>query len=163
MTVFDFVVLAILLVSISLGAWRGVFGEIIALVGWILAFFVAKAWGDDFANRFLTSVHDPVLRIVLGWFCLFLLVLVLMSLVRLAVRKLLKIVGMELSDRLLGVIFGLARGLAIVLIAVALAGMTSIPHEKWWRQAYLSAPLETAVLTLKPWLSADIAKRIQFR
>jgi len=66
------------------------------------------------------------------------------------------------DHRLLGVIFGVARGLAIVLVLVALGGMTSLPREKWWSEAYLSPPLQTAVLASKPWLPAEVAKRIRF-
>jgi membrane protein required for colicin V production len=40
--------------------------------------------------------------------------------------------------------------------------MTSAPRQPWWRQATLAVPLETAVLALKPWLPADVAKRIRF-
>jgi membrane protein required for colicin V production len=67
------------------------------------------------------------------------------------------------TDRLLGVIFGVARGLVIVFVLVAVGGMTSVPKEKWWSEAQFSAPLETAVLASKPWLPPEMAKRIRFR
>jgi len=40
--------------------------------------------------------------------------------------------------------------------------MTSLPRQVWWKEASLAAPLETAVLAAKPWLPADLAKRIRF-
>jgi membrane protein required for colicin V production len=103
------------------------------------------------------------LRIVAAWVSIFIVVLVLMSLLRLAVRGLLKALGLSLSDRLLGFVFGAARGLIIVLVIVAVAGMTMVPKEKWWSDAYFSAPLETAVLAGKPWLPPEVSKRIRFR
>lgn len=72
-------------------------------------------------------------------------VLIAMALLRLVVRGVIKALGMTLSDRLLGLIFGVARGLAIVLILVAVGGMTALPKERWWSEAYFAAPLETAV------------------
>jgi hypothetical protein len=52
MTVFDYLVLAIVVISLLLGMWRGVVGEIIALVAWVLAFFAAKAGGvPSWASR----------------------------------------------------------------------------------------------------------------
>ncbi len=107
-------------------------------------------------------IADPALRLVAGWMAVFMLVLVAMALLRLLVRGLLNALGMTLTDRLLGVIFGVARGLAIVLVLVTVGGMTSLPKEKWWSEAYFSAPLETAVLASKPWLPAEVAKRIKF-
>lgn len=163
MTPFDYVVLGILLASMALGAWRGVIGEIIAVAAWVLAFFAAKWWGDEFALQLLTGIADPVVRLVVAWVLVFVIVLLLMALVRLAIRGLLKALGLSLSDRALGVLFGAVRGALIVLALVALGGMLSLTKEKWWGEAYFSAPLETAVLACKPWLPPEVAKRIRFR
>jgi membrane protein required for colicin V production len=59
-------------------------------------------------------------------------------------------------------VFGLARGLLVVLVLVAAGGLTSAPQQAWWKQAVLAQPLETAVLVAKPWLPDDLAKRIRF-
>ena len=164
MTAFDYVVVAIVAASVLLGVWRGVVGEVIALIAWVLAFLAAKWWGEVVAQRLLAGViADPALRIVAAWVAVFVVVLLLMALLRLAVRGLLKALGLSPTDRLLGVIFGLARGLLIVLVLVAVGGMLSLAKEKWWSDAYFSAPLETAVLAGKPWLPPDVAKRIRFR
>lgn len=163
MTTFDYVVGAVVLASLLLGLWRGVVGEIVALVAWVLAFFAARLWGAQIAHVVFTGIADPALRIVAGWVLVFVAVLLVMSLLRLALRGLLKALGLSITDRLLGVIFGVARGLAIVLVLVAVGGMTSAPKEKWWSEARFSAPLETAVLAGKPWLPPEVAKRIRFR
>lgn len=163
MTVFDYIVIAIVSASIVLGVWRGVVGEIIALVAWVLAFFAARWWGSEVANALQTVISDPALRLVAAWGLVFVVVLILMALLRLAVRGLLKVLGLSPTDRLLGMIFGVLRGLVIVLFLVAVAGMTMVPKEKWWVEAYFSAPLETAVMASEPWLPLEVAKRIRFR
>ena len=163
MTPFDYAVLVILLASMALGAWRGVIGEIIAVAAWVLAFFTARWWGETLALELLSGIGDPVVRLVAAWVLIFVIILLLMALVRLAIRGLLKALGLSLSDRALGVMFGAARGGLIVLALVALGGMTSLSKEPWWSDAYLSAPLETAVLACKPWLPDDVAKRIRFK
>ena len=163
MTGFDYVVATLVLASVLLGAWRGVVGEVIALVAWVLAFFAAKMFGAEVAPILFSGIADPVMRLVAAWVAVFVVVLVLMALLRLAVRGVLKALGLSLADRLLGVVFGLARGLIIVLALVAVGGMTMVAKEKWWTEAYFSAPLETAVLACKPWLPDDVAKRIRFK
>ncbi len=163
MTAFDYVVITIVVASVVLGVWRGVVGEIIALVAWVLAFFAAKFFGAEVARFLFTGIADPALRIVAAWVVVFVAVLILMALLRLAVRGVLKALGLSLTDRLLGLFFGAARGLIIVLVLVAVGGMTMVPKEKWWREAYFSAPLETAVLAGKPWLPPEVSKRIRFR
>lgn len=163
MTAFDYVVVTIVAASVLLGLWRGVVGEILALVAWVLAFFAAKFFGADVARFLFTSITDPALRIVAAWVAVFVAVLLLMALLRLAVHGLLKALGLSLTDRLLGLFFGAARGLIIVLVLVAVGGMTMAPREKWWSEAVFSAPLETAVLAGKPWLPPEVSKRIRFR
>ena len=163
MTAFDFTAIGIVVASLVIGLWRGVIGEIVALVAWVLAFFAAKFWGVEVARVVFAGIDDPVVRIVVAWVSVFVAVLLLMSLLRLALRSLLKALGLSLTDRLLGVIFGAARGLLIVLVLVAAGGMTSAPKEKWWSEAQFAAPLETAVLACKPWLPPEVAKRIRFR
>jgi len=163
MTWFDYAVAFIVLASMLLGCWRGVLSEIVAVAAWVLAFFAAQWGGEPFAATVLSGIGDPVLRIVVAWVLIGVVVLLLMAFVRVAIRGALKGLGLAPSDRALGVFFGAARGVAIVLALVAIGGMFSLSSEKWWRGAYLSAPLETAVLACKPWLPADVARRIRFR
>lgn len=163
MTWFDYAVLAIVSASLLLGLWRGVVGEIIALVAWVLAFFAAREFGAELGLALFTGIEDTALRTLAGCAAVFVGVLVLMALARLAASSMIRALGLGLSDRLLGLIFGLARGVLIVLTMVAVGGMTSAPQQNWWLQAQLAAPLETAVLASRPWLPDDLAKRIKFR
>jgi membrane protein required for colicin V production len=163
MTFFDYGVIAIVGASLILGVWRGVVGELLALAAWILAFFAARWFGPEVGNVFFTGIADPTIRLLAGYVAVFVGVLVLMALGRLAVRGMIRALGLSLSDRLLGLLFGLARGLAIVLLLVIIGGMTSLPKQAWWAEAQLAPPLETAVLAARPWLPDDIAKRIKFR
>ncbi|MCE1244250.1 CvpA family protein [Oryzomicrobium sp.] len=164
MTYFDYAVIVILLCSVLLGAWRGVVGEVIALVAWVLAFFAARAFGDEVGAAFLTKVvADPFWRTVAGWVLVFFAVIALMALARLAAQGLLKALGLGFTDRALGVLFGLLRGALIVFVLVLLGGMTALPKQHWWANAQFAAPFETAVLASRPWLPSEVSKRIRFK
>ncbi len=162
MATFDYVVLGIVAVSLMLGLWRGVVSELIALAAWVMAFMAALEFGADAGKAVFTGLADPAIRILAGCVLIFVGVLVLMSLIRLAVRSMVKALGLSLSDRLLGMFFGLARGVLLVMLLVAAGGMTSAPQQPWWKEATLAPPLETAVLVAKPWLPDDLAKKIRF-
>ena len=162
MTAFDYGVIVIVLASLALGLWRGLIGEVLALLAWVLAALAAWQFGPEI-GVLITAIADPGLRVLAGYAVVFCGVLIVLALVRLAVRGMLKALGLTAVDRLLGVFFGVARGLLIVLILVAVGGMTSAPKEPWWARAQLAPPLETAVLALKPWLPPEAAKRIRFR
>lgn len=162
MTAFDYAVLGILVASSLLGLWRGVVGEILALAAWIAAFFAARFFAADVAPVFGGLVPDGALRYVAGFATVFVGVLVIFAIGRLVAKLLLKAVGLGWTDRLLGALFGVGRGILIALLAVLLGGLTPLPKEDWWRGAWLAPPLETAVIAAKPWLPAHVAKRVRY-
>jgi len=160
---FDCAVVAVLVLSALLGLWRGVVSEILALLAWVAAFFAAKIWGSQAAEILSAWLRDPVLRQVLGFVAVFVLTLLLFSLLRFLISRLLRAVGLGLVDRFLGVVFGLMRGVLIALAGVMLGGLTEFPRQTWWREAILAPPLETAVLAFKPWLPPQVAQKIRYR
>ena len=162
MAVFDYAVIGIVALSLVLGLWRGVVSELIALAAWVLAFMAAFEFGARSGQFLFAGIADPAIRALAGCALVFVGVLVAMALVRLAVHSMVKALGLSLSDRLLGMFFGLARGVLVVMALVAAGGLTSAPQQPWWKQATLAQPLETAVLVAKPWLPDDLAKRIRF-
>jgi membrane protein required for colicin V production len=93
---------------------------------------------------------------------IFLAVLVAMGLIAMLLSALIKTVGLGFIDRMLGSVFGLVRGLLIVLMVVLLAGMTTLPQEPLWQKALLSKTLEKAVGLTLPWIPQELSKRINY-
>ena len=163
MTWFDYVVLGVMAISQILGGWRGFVSELLALVAWVVAFLVARWFGPTLIPMLPASLTEPLLRTLVGYSSVFLVALLLLSLLRWLLREMLKAAGLGVVDRVLGAAFGVVRGLAIVLLGVAAAGMTKMPRQVWWQDAMLAPPLETMVLALEPWMPQDVAKRIRFK
>lgn len=163
MTIFDYVVIGIVAVSLLMGLWRGVVGELIALAAWVMAFLAAVEFGGGVGQKLFRTLGDPGVQALAGFAAVFFGILVLMALVRMAAGGLIRVLGLSVSDRLLGLLFGAGRGLLIAMALVAAGGMTAAPSQPWWREASLAPPLETAVLAAKPWLPPDLAKRIRFK
>lgn len=163
MTVFDYAVLGAVALSLLLGVWRGVVSEILALVAWVAAFVSARTWAAPAGDLVALGMAEPAWRQVAGFIAVFVAVLILFALARWLLSLLLKAVGLAPLDRVLGAVFGIARGVLAVWVVVLLAGLSALPQQQWWRQALLAPPLETAVLAAKPWLPPDLAKRIRYR
>ena len=163
MTAFDYAVLALVIASALLGLWRGVVSEILALVAWVVAFLVARAEAPQVSDWLAGQVVEPGMRLAAAYVLVFLGVLLGFAVARLIISLMVKAVGLGLLDRLLGLAFGVLRGVVVVLLAVMVAGMTPLPKADWWRDAMLAQPLETAVIAAKPWLPPEAAKRIRFR
>lgn len=166
-TVFDYVVLGVVVLSLLVGAWRGVVSEILALAAWVVAFLAARTWatpvGELVAAGLADPFAEPLIQQVTGFVAIFVVVLILFALARWMVSLLLRAVGLAPLDRVLGSLFGIARGVLVVWVVVLLAGLTALPQQQWWRQAVFSPLLETAVLAAKPWLPPELAKRIRYR
>ena len=162
MTWFDYVVIAILGLSVLLAVFRGVVREITALAGWAAALVLSGLFAQDLA-QWLPASLSHMLRAVIAYLIIFLGALLLSGLIGLLLARLFRAAGLGLTDRALGALFGLLRGVVIVFVGVMLAGLTSLPKELFWREAALSGPVETAVLAARPALPKDLAQRIRYR
>jgi membrane protein required for colicin V production len=161
-TIFDYIVLFILISSVIISTMRGLVKEILSLAGWIAAFVVANAFGAKLAPMLPSVIPGESLRLIVAFIALFLGVRVLMGLLALAIGALIEATGLSLADRGLGGLFGLGRGIVIVLAGVILCGMTSIPQQDFWKNALLSPMAETGARTVKPFLPAAFAQHVQF-
>ncbi|OGB23242.1 MAG: colicin V production protein [Burkholderiales bacterium RIFCSPLOWO2_02_FULL_57_36] len=162
MTAFDFLVLFVLTCSIVISTLRGLVKEILSLVSWIVSFVIANAYGEELAVLLPDMIPGTLTRLIVAFIALFIGVRLLMGLLSMAVEALVKAGGLTVADRGLGGLFGLARGLVIVLTAVLLCGMTAIPSQPFWKDALFSPLAETAARTAKPFLPGDIARHVQF-
>jgi len=91
---------------------------------------------------------------------LFVLTLIACGLLGGIVQKIILSVGLSLTDRFLGLIFGLMRGILIVVVLATLALLTPIPQTIAWQQALTRPTIETAVGFIKAWLPEDWAKQL---
>jgi len=162
MTWFDYGVLAVLGLSAVIGIWRGLLREVFALAAWIAATVVAVLFAGEAAALLPANFATPLVRSVIAVAVLFVAVLMAVSLGGLLASRLARAVGLTLADRTLGAVFGVARGALILLVLVLAAGLTALPGEPFWRQAKLSAPLETAAIAVKPYLPREVAERVRF-
>ena len=162
MTIFDYLVLFVLIASIVISTLRGLVKEILSLVSWIVAFVVANLYGAKLAPLLPEIVPGDTMRLILAFIALFIGVRLLMALLMMAVDALIKASGLSLADRGLGGLFGLARGIIFVLAAVIVAGMTDLPKQDFWKNALLSPMAETGVRTVKPFLPAALSQHVNF-
>ncbi|MHA4867149.1 CvpA family protein [Duganella sp. PWIR1] len=162
MTIFDYLVIFVLVTSVIIGVVRGLVKEVLSLAGWVVAFVVANAYAAQLAQMLPAAVPGEVLRLILAFIALFIGARILMGLLSLALDALLDAGGLSMIDRLLGVVFGLARGLVIVLAGVILCGMTSLPQQPFWKEALLSPYAEVGARMVKGFLPAAMAQHVNF-
>lgn len=162
MTIFDYLVLLVLICSVVVSTLRGLIKEILSLLSWIVSFVVANAYGEQLAKLLPDMIPGNSTRLIVAFIALFIGVRLLMMLITVAVDAVVKASGLTMADRGLGGLFGLARGLVLVLAAVLLCGMTAIPQQPFWKDAVLSPLAETAARTVKPYLPGEFSRHVKF-
>ena len=161
MTGFDYAVIGIMLLSLSLGLWRGLVYEVLSLLGWPLAFVLSWKFAGNIEP--LLPVSEDAVRIALAYTLVFIATLIVWGMLVWLFAKLVKAAGLGALDSLLGGLFGLLRGIMIILILVWLAGTSSIPEQPFWRDAKFSRAAEDVALLAKTGLPDNIARRIHYK
>ncbi|MFU8765533.1 MAG: CvpA family protein, partial [Haliea sp.] len=114
----DWVVVAIVGLSTLLSLLRGFTREALSLLGWIAAFVLAYIFAGELASRMTGLISNITARYIAAWLLLLVGVLLLTGLVSMLMAQMVKATGLGTLDRLLGTIFGFARGVIIVLVLV---------------------------------------------
>lgn len=161
MTGFDYAVTGIMLVSLLLGLWRGLVYEVLSLLGWPLAFMLSRLFAGDIES--MLPVSQVQVRVALAYALVFIAVLIAWGMVVWLFSRIVKAAGLGVLDSLLGGLFGLLRGVLVILVLVWLAGLVGIPERAFWRDAKFSKAAEDAALLAKVWLPDNIAQRIHYR
>jgi membrane protein required for colicin V production len=162
MTIFDYAVLAVLGISAIVGISRGLVREVFSLAGWLAAAAAAVVFAGEAAKLMPGSFATPLVRTLIAFVVLFLIVLIVVNAVGLLFAKLVRASGLGVTDRTLGAVFGVVRGALILVVLALAAGLTALPRERFWREARLSAPLETAALAAKPYLPDALSQRVHY-
>jgi membrane protein required for colicin V production len=162
MTLFDYAVLLILAASIVVSVLRGLVREILSLIGWIAAFVVASLFAEDVAQLMAATLDPKGIGLVAGFMIVLVGMALVSAIVSWGIMKAIAAAGMSLADRGLGGLFGLGRGLIIVVALAIVCGMTPVPQQPFWKQAMFSPLVETMVETVRPFLPAEVASRVKF-
>lgn len=158
----DIAILVVIGLSMLFGLVRGFVGELLSLICWVAAFWVAWAFGANVAAFYGNWLHEPAARIVAGYVTCFLGVVIVGALIGTGVRRLLNRGGLRGEDRMLGMAFGLARGLLLVTFAVLMLGFTAAPREtRWWHTSMLLPPFENGAAWVAQKLPPDVIRHLQ--
>ncbi len=158
----DCVLLGLLALSALLGAVRGLVVEVLSLVVWIAAFWLAFMYGAQVTVLFAAQVHDPAARLFLAYAVVFIAALIVGSVVTWLVGKLVHSVGLGGVDRVFGLVFGLLRGIALGCVLVLVLGFTGLPQEASWRSSPLIPEYQRGAVWMKAWLPATVAAQVSY-
>jgi len=158
----DIVVLALIALSAIPSLFRGFVKEALALATWLVALWVAMSFYEPFAAKLVQLIPEPSAQKAVAFALLFVCVLLVGAAVNYIASKLVSKTGLSTTDKLLGLVFGVARGAVIVALLVLLAGLTPLPQDAWWQESHLLEYFEQFALWMRNYLPDEIASNINY-
>ncbi|MEZ2740484.1 CvpA family protein [Comamonas jiangduensis] len=155
MVVLDGLLLGILVVSMLLGAWRGLIFELFSLVGWVAGFFVARLFAQDVAGLLPLSGFDATVQYGIGFVLTFVVAVFAWGLLSALAKKLIEVAGLRPVDRTLGAVFGVLRAAVLILVLSVVVVSTPLHTQTWWTQSLAAPWLTDAVASVLPALSVE--------
>ncbi|MFP5440392.1 MAG: CvpA family protein [Gammaproteobacteria bacterium] len=132
----DWVVVAVVVLSMLLSLLRGFTREAISLASWVLALVGARVLSPALSVVFVTWIDDQAFRDWLAFVTLFIAILVTGMLVAHMMGEAVRNSALNAGDRLLGLGFGFVRGVLIVVVAIAF-GARWWSGEGWWTESQI--------------------------
>ena len=118
-------------ISCLFGLWRGLIKEVLSLLTWVAAILVARVYSEYLATLLVDLIDSSSIRYVTAFSILFVVVMMLGTLMNHFMSKVINITGLKFADRLLGGVFGVARGVVIVLVILFVTGVFVSETEQW--------------------------------
>ena len=157
MTGIDIVILVVIAVSGLVSWFRGIIKEVVSLAAWVLAIIVTFLFSHKFATVLPESFGSQIARTVASALILFFGILLIGWFAAALVRQIFTKIKLKPVDRVLGFLFGVARGVAIVTLIVLGLQLTAVPDEPWWHQSFLLPKFQQLAVWAQGWLPAEVA------
>jgi membrane protein required for colicin V production len=156
----DLAMLGWLLVSMLVGVWRGLLFELLSVTGLLVAWFGCQ-WAAPHLAPWLPvgapgSRPNHVAALVVGFVTIRLACVLASRLVRLLVHA----TPLAWPDRALGAGFGVLRGVIVLLVVAAVAGLTPIAAAAAWKQSQGAAWLNAALSGIRPLLPIQLSQHL---
>ncbi len=153
----DWLLIAFILISGVISLWRGFIKECLSVVIWLLSIVIAWLYADSLAFTLDGVIDSYAARFAISAVALSVGVLLTGAIIQMILGKLISFTGFSSTDRLIGVIFGLCRGIMIITIIVGVLEHLPIHRTSWWQRSVLMPKFEY----LAVWSKGVVTDKIQ--
>jgi membrane protein required for colicin V production len=158
----DVAILAVIALSAIVGFFRGFLREALGLATWIVAFWMAFMFANSASEYLRRWIDADSARLAVAFAVVFIGVLIVGAVFNYLLGRLISQTGFAGTDRALGIVFGVVRGVAVLVLLVLLAGVTPVPKDNWWQQSLFVGQLEAGAIWVRDYLPPNIAQAINY-
>jgi len=163
MTAVDYILAAVVVISVLFGAIRGFLRESVALLAWLVGLWVAWRFAPLLQPHLGGALAGTALQIWVARGLLLLAIVIIGWMLASLLSYLVQRSGLTLGiDRLLGSVFGLVRGAVIAGFAVMLGEAAELQKESWWSGSLLMPAAEEMAGVLRSYVetSRDVVEDV---
>lgn len=154
----DWAFAAVALISVAVGAWRGIVFELLSLAGWVVAYFSA-AWAAPWLAPYLPiGMPGSALNQSAALLAGFVVIIIAWGLMARVVRWLIAMSPLTVPDRVLGAIFGAVRALLVLLLVSTVVELTPAARAPEWRASHAAMGARVVIQGLKPVLPPEVGR-----
>jgi membrane protein required for colicin V production len=158
----DYAILTIVGISVVISLLRGFVREAISLAALLAGIWMAVGYAEYFSKLMSDYISLPSARIAIAAALLFIIALLAGALINYLAGQLVRKSGLSGTDRMIGVLFGVARGVVIVALLVLMAGLTPLPRDPWWHESVFIGHIQPMAEWIKGVLPEGIGSHISF-
>ena len=157
MTLADFLIIFITLVSTAVGFWRGFVRESVSLAFWVAGVWLAWKFGPMVEPHLGGLLAEAAVRPWIGRLVVLVAVILAGIVTGFILQYFTRSIGLGFVDRAIGIMFGFVRGLVLVGLGVIGGELLHLNHEDWWKESKLIPYGET----VGDWLRAMVGEKGQ--
>ncbi|MEO8154963.1 MAG: CvpA family protein [Rhizobacter sp.] len=156
----DIVLASVLALSVIVGLMRGFVFEVLSLLGWFVAYFAAQWFAADLAPHIPVGRPGSGVNHAAAFTALFIAALLTWAVCSRLLRFLIHASPLSVPDRLLGAVFGLLRGLLVLLAAATVISITPLKKSPVWQVSQGALWLQVALDGLRPVLPPQLLQHL---
>ncbi|MBV5310198.1 CvpA family protein [Chromatium okenii] len=157
----DNAIILLVMISALVGWMRGIVRELLSFVTWMMSLVLAWLFHRDVAQLLSTQLAQPSLRIAIAFTGLMFVGLIIGTILTTVTTKVISKVGLTRVNHIIGLLFGMLRGLIIVAMLVFLAALTPLPTAAWWQESTFISYLLNGANWFVNQIPADVRERLK--
>lgn len=149
MPIIDILIAVTLLISILVGIFRGFIKEAVSIAALLVAIWAALYFGPAIGEVSDSWISSSEMQTWFGRILVFAVILVLGGLIGWGLSKLVHLSVLSGIDRMVGAIFGVARGVLLVALFIIGGQFAGFDNDSWWRASKIIPHFEKVAEWIK--------------